>query len=82
METIVRTDLNGNPVTFTLSREKGFFTYHIWVYRNSRPYLHIMPDYENGCKVLKNVPGHGYLSMGTLCQDFEKITLDELTRIY
>lgn len=78
METATRTTITGEVNTYLLTREKGFFTSHIWVYLNGKPYLHLMPTKTGTARMFKNCDEYGYLSMGELMADFEDITLNDL----
>lgn len=78
METATRTTKNGDIENYLLTREKGFFTSHIWVYLNGKPYLHIMPTDNGNGKVFKNCEKYGYLPMLEICKGFEDITLNDL----
>lgn len=78
MEKVTKTKRDGTPVVFTMTREKGFFTSHIWVYRDGRPYLHIMPTATGTSQIYKSVGGRGYMSAGELMQDFNTITINNV----
>ena len=78
METARRTTASGDIYIFRMTREKGFFTSHIWVYLNDAPYLHIMPTATGTARVFKNCERYGYLPMLEICKGFEDITLNDL----
>ena len=70
---------NGTKANFRMTKEKGFFTSHIWVYKNGKPYLHIIPDdANNSSRVHKNCEGSGYLPMGEIMKPFDSITIDDV----
>ena len=79
MEKITKTMPIGTKVDYKLVREKGFFTSHIWVWRNDKPYLHIMPGKDGCSKVSENVEGHGYMPMGEISVNFDDITLSNIS---
>lgn len=78
METKTIQTRSGKVYKYRLTREKGFFTSHIWVYLNDAPYLHIMPTATGTARVFKNCERYGYLPAGELMTDFENITLHDL----
>ena len=78
METKTIQTRSGKVYNYRMTREKGFFTSHIWVYLNGAPYLHIMPMDNGNGKVFKNCEKYGYLPMMELCKGFEDITLNDL----
>lgn len=78
MEKVV-TYPNGKQVKFRMTREKGFFTSHIWIYKDGLPYLHIIPDKaNNSARVNKNCDKYGYLPMCELMKPFDEITIDDV----
>ena len=74
---------NGKKINFRMTKEKGFFTNHIWIYRDGKPYLHIIPnpEDENSVLVKKNCDGYGYMSMGELFVEFDNITLESVGKL-
>lgn len=78
METKTVVSNNGVVRKYKMTREKGFFTSHIWVYLNGKPYLHVMPTDTGTGKIFKNCEKYGYLPMCELMVNFEDITLNEL----
>lgn len=80
METKTKTFPNGAKHTYKLTREKGFFTSHIWVWRDGKPFLHFMPsDQEGWSREFKNVEGYGYMPNGEINRSFDKITLENIS---
>lgn len=71
---------NGKRINFRMTKENGFFTRHIWVYRDGKPYLHILPNPDNDYSVLvkKNCGEYGYLSIGELFVSFDNVTLEDV----
>ena len=79
METKTKIFPSGKAIEYKLTREKGFFTSHIWVYKDNKPYLHFMPSENKGfSKCFKNCGKYGYLSMGEVAIPFEEITLNRI----
>ena len=78
MEEITRTYPNGKRVNYRMTREAGFFTSHIWVYKDGKPYLHIMPTKQGTGQVFKNCDGYGYMSMCEIVRKFENIKLNDI----
>lgn len=79
METKTRTFSNGKTIKYKLTRERGFFTSHIWVYRDEKPWLHFMPSGNEGfTKCFKNCGKYGYLPMGEVAVPFDQITLNRI----
>ncbi len=78
METMTRTLNDGTTVNYSLTKEKGWFARHIWVYRNGTPYLHIMPTKKGTGRVFKNCEAYGWLSMCEIMADFDSIKLNDV----
>ena len=78
MEEITRTFPNGKKVNYKMTREKGFFTSHIWVYKNGQPYLHILRTEAGTGKIHKNCEGYVYLPMCEIMCKFEDIKLNDV----
>ena len=78
METMTKKTMSGKVNKYRLTREKGFFTRHIWVYLNEKAYLHIIPTERNTGRMFKDCGEYGYLPYGELLQDFDNITLNNI----
>lgn len=78
METITKRTKSGEDVNYRMTKEKGFFTSHLWVYKNEKPYLHIMPNESGRGKIFKYCEGFGYLAMCEIMKEFNNITLNDL----
>ena len=78
METLTKI-INGAKVVYKLTREKGFFTNHVWVYKNNIPLFHFMPSENAGfSRCFKNCGKYGYLPMGEIAVSFENINLSNI----
>lgn len=79
METITKIYKDGRRATFLLTREKGFFTSHIWIYKDGKPHLHLIPSKNKGwTRCFKNCGEYGFLSAGEIGRPFEEITLNNI----
>ena len=80
METITKRTLSGEKVTFELIKERfSRSVMWIWVKRNGVFYLRVEQTKNPGiCKIRKFCRGYGWLSMGELFADFQKLTILDL----
>ena len=78
MEEITRTFPNGKKVNYKMTREKGFFTSYIWIYKDGKPYLHFMPGDSEGWSKCFKFCGGSYMSMGEYAIPFDEITLNRI----
>lgn len=80
MEQITKRTLSGERVTYEMIKERFSRSYVcLWVKRNGAFYLRIDPTPRDGiCKIRKFCRGYGWLSMGELFADFQKLTIIDL----
>lgn len=78
METKTKIFPSGKAIEYTLTREKGFFTSHIWIYKDGKPYLHFMPGDSEGWSKCFKFCGGSYMSMGEVAISFNEITLNRI----
>lgn len=69
---------SGKVVEYKMTKEKGFFTSHAWVYRDGKPWLHFMPSKNAGFSQCFKNCGNSYMSMGEVNCPFEELSLNRI----
>ncbi len=78
MQTLTRQTKKGE-IVYTLSEaSKAGITSHRFATRDGKPYLHIMPNEDGNCTVLKFIPGLGYMPVGELVEKFDTLKIDKV----